>query len=164
MVTNIKLSKVVISDVLILAFVYLIPTFSHLLAFPLYLLDPMRIMVLGNVIFLADKRNAYFLALSLPLFSYFIGGHPIIIKSLLIVMELIANIAILSWLESKLGKNFFSIFSSIVVSKCLYYALKYLLITIGLLDATIVATDFKWQLIVAALISITYLYTRRMLV
>lgn len=55
---NVVLSKeldkkptiVVFSDVALLAIVYYLPTISHLLAFPLYLLDPMRIVIFASII------------------------------------------------------------------------------------------------------------------
>lgn len=161
MVTNIKLQRIVLSDIFIFCLIYFIPTFSHMIAFPIYQLDPMRIAVLGSLIFLASKKNAYLLALTLPLFSYFVGGHPVILKSVLITTELIVNLIVLSRLELKLGYNFWTILSSIIVSKIMYYGLKYISISMGLLDTSLFDTKIVLQLSVAVLISLTYTYMRR---
>ena len=161
MVADIKLQRLVLSDILIFGLIYMVPTFSHLLAFPLYLLDPMRLAVLGSVIFHVDKRNAYLLALTLPIFSFFIGGHPVFFKSAIIAIELISNVAILSLLERKFGFGFMAIFTSIISSKILYYGLKYVAITVGVLETTLVDTGLVIQIAVALFISLLYTYMRR---
>ena len=161
MVANIKLQRIFLSDVLIFGLIYLIPTISHLLAFPLYLLDPMRLAILGSAFFMSEKWNAYLLALTLPLFSYFVGGHPVVWKSIIIGVELTANLIILSVLEREIGQTFVTILLSIVVSKVEYYALKYGLITLGLLERELLATELVWQISVALLISAVYVFVRR---
>jgi len=75
-------------DFIALAIIYFIPTLTHLFSFPLYYIEPMRIMVILAIAH-TTKRNAYLLALTLPLFSLLVSGHPILYKSLLMSVELV---------------------------------------------------------------------------
>ena len=143
-------------DIVILTIIYFVPTISHLLSFPLYLLDPMRVSVLGSLLFLRDKRNAFILAASLPLFSYFVGGHPVLLKSVLISMELIVNVRILIYLKDKIKNIFAVVMLSILSSKLMYYFVKYMLISIGLLNMEMLTTPLLIQVSVAIFISIIY--------
>lgn len=158
---SIQLGKMAFWDIIILGAIYLLPTFSHFLSFPLYLLDPMRIAVLGSFLFLRDQKNAYFLALTLSLFSCIVGGHPAFLKSLLISFELFMNVFILVGLTKRYRISFIYVFLSIVVSKLLYYAVKYAVIATGLLEGQIVATSLWLQLLVAIIISLTFVVIDR---
>ena len=160
MIANIRLQRIVMSDILIFGLIYLIPTISHLLDFPLYLLDPMRLAVLGSAVFV-DKRNAFLLAFTLPLFSCFVGGHPVALKGIIIGIELMTNLAILSILEEKIGTTFWTVLLSIAVSKVIYYSLKFGLISMGLFNGRLLATDIIWQIGVAMIISFVYVYINR---
>lgn len=81
----------IIIDVLGLTFVYFVPTLSHLVGLPIYLIEPMRIMVVLAMAH-TNRTNAYILALTLPVFSYAISMHPVFAKSLLITAELLLNV------------------------------------------------------------------------
>ena len=157
---NISLSyqftRLISWDIVILTIIYFIPTISHLLSFPLYLLDPMRFAVLGSLMFLRDKKNAFILAASLPLFSYFVGGHPILLKSVLISTELIVNVTILLYFIDKEKNIFIAVLLSILLSKLFYYFGKYMLIMTGLLNMEMLTTPLLIQVGVAIFISITY--------
>ena len=148
--------KILLTDVVIFLIIYMIPTLSHLLSFPLYHLDPMRIAVLGSVIFLSDKKNGYVLALTLPIFSCLVGGHPIILKSALIAIELTLNLVFLFGLEHKFKLRAFNVFLSIMLSKCVYYILKFAAISSGLLHGDLFATNIALQIVVAVVISVLY--------
>ncbi len=63
-----------ILDAAALAFIYLVPTFSHLLSLPVYFIEPMRLMLILAMVH-TDKRNAYILALTMPLFSFIISAQ-----------------------------------------------------------------------------------------
>jgi hypothetical protein len=155
--------RFIIVDISILALVYILPTFSHIVGFPLYLLDPMRLAVLSSLFLLKDKNNAYILALTIPLFSFFVSGHPIFWKSILISIELIANVFFFMFLKNKIKSCFFSMFISIFFSKIVYYILKYGFVTIGLLNIEIISTSLLLQLFIALFISIlfTLFYKRK---
>ncbi|NLF44224.1 MAG: hypothetical protein GX587_16145 [Bacteroidales bacterium] len=67
--------------------IYLIPTLSHLSGIKLYLIEPMRLMVILAIAH-SNKKNALLLAITLPIFSYAISMHPLVFKSLIICIEL----------------------------------------------------------------------------
>jgi len=72
--------KTYIIDFSLLIFIYFIPAISHLLAFPVYYFDPMRIALVVALIH-TSKKNSFIIALTLPLFSFIISSHPQFIKS-----------------------------------------------------------------------------------
>lgn len=151
-----KSIRIIVLDIILLSFIYFLPTFSHLIGFPLYLLDPMRIVVLGSLLLLGNKKNAYILALTIPLFSFMFSGHPIFPKNILISIELITNIFVFFSLRSKINNTFISIFFSIVISKLIYYGLKYLFVIFGILEMEVISTSLIIQLLVALSISILF--------
>jgi len=81
--------RAILFDVFALAFIYFIPTLSHMLSIKLYMLEPMRIMVILAMMH-TRRENAYILAFTLPLFSFLISAHPVLVKSALIAIELAA--------------------------------------------------------------------------
>src|SRR5210317_2110546 len=116
-------------DILALAFIYFLPEISGYINFPLYLVDPMRMMIILTLAH-TNKINSYFLALLLPLFSFYIGGHPYFLKTAIILLELLLNIYLFYILISKIKSYFFSMLISIIVCKAFYYGLKFLLINL----------------------------------
>lgn len=152
-VTNINILLV---DISIFLFIYLVPTISHMTMFPLYILDPMRWCVLGSLLILNNKRNAYILALTLPVFSFLVASHPILYKNVIISIELLFNILVFFYLSRYLKQIFWSMAISIVLSKILYYIMKYGLIITGLLEVEIFDTPISVQLGVCIVISVLF--------
>ena len=150
------ITKNVLFDILGLAFIYFVPTLSHLLSVPLYLVEPMRIMMILAIAH-TNKRNAYLIALTLPLFSFLVSAHPHIIKTLLITIELVANVWLFYFLSSRWKNYFGAMLSSIVLSKALYYLMKYGLISFAFLDSSLVSTPIYLQIITTFIFS-TYLF------
>lgn len=153
-------AKAAILDFLILTALYLLPTISHLLAFPVYLFEPMRI---GIVLVLAytSRRNAYILALTLPVFSYIVAAHPVFVKALLIGVEMTLNIWVFYALTKRINNTFAAMAISILASKIVYYAAKYVLISTGLLVSELVSTPFIYQAAVMLILSLwIYLVAR----
>lgn len=136
-----------------LAFIYFVPALSHLLDIPLYLFEPMRIMLFLALAF-SSKNNSYVIALSLPLFSFLISAHPSVIKSIMITIELCLNVFLFYWLVEKFSNQFWPAFISIVLSKILYYLLKFVLISFVLLDGNLISTPVYIQIIVSIVLSI----------
>ena len=89
--TNVKTYLI---DFSLLLFIYFLPAISHLFAFPVYYLDPMRIALVVALIH-TSKKNSFLIALTLPLFSFLISSHPQLIKSFLLSAELIINLSFL---------------------------------------------------------------------
>ena len=79
--------KTIVFDLMALLCIYLVPAVSHLFSFPVYYLEPMRIMLILAIAH-TTRKNAYLIALTLPLFSLLISAHPSLIKTSLITGEL----------------------------------------------------------------------------
>lgn len=170
-----------LTDAVALLFVYLVPTLSHLTSLPFYMIDPMRVAVLGALLVSKDWKNGLVLALSLPLFSFAVSGHPVFPKCLLIAAELSVNVLLFVWLSrifvrSASPSSFASspengsaakapgsaavvgvaAFVSILLSKALYYGLKALVLSAGLMQTELISTALMVQLAVALLISLGF--------
>jgi hypothetical protein len=124
---KISLYYEILWDIFFLLTFSLLTVYSHLLPVPLFILEPMRVIVLFSVLF-TRKSNSYILALLLPLISYSISQHPPLIKSLLIVFELNVNILILHYLNLRMKNVFIVLISSIILSKLIYYISKFIVI------------------------------------
>lgn len=143
-----------IFDILALAFIYFVPTISHMLSFPLYLIEPMRIALILALVH-TTKRNAYIVALTLPIFSYLVSAHPVFYKMLLISGELVLNVWLFYFILSKTKSAFASILSSIVLSKAAYYLVKFIAIALILnTDVKFIATPIYIQVATTAAFSI----------
>ena len=153
---RVTVSKSLIIDIIGLAFIYFIPPFSHLLSFPRYLMEPMRVMLIIAIAH-TTKRNAFIIAFTLPLFSFLMSAHPVMYKSLLITFELVLNTWLFYFLSKRLKNYFAAMVTSIILSKVVYYAIKYLLISGSLLDSDLISTPIYLQVIVMLLFS-GYLY------
>ncbi len=140
--------------------VYLVPTLSHLFAFPLYYLEPMRIIVILALLH-SRKWNAYILALTLPMFSFLVAGHPVFIKMLLISAELFVNVLLFDLAVEKKLNGFVAVFLSILFAKMVYYALKFLLISAGLFNTLLIATPLLFQAALTILLTIYAYYVYR---
>lgn len=143
----------VLIDLGALAFIYLVPTISHLLQFPVYLIEPMRLMLIFSLVH-TNKTNSYLIAMTMPLFSYFISGHPIFAKTLLIAFELMLNVYLFYWLSNKFKKVFPSILASIFISKLVYYLVKFGLISLLFIDSSLISTPIWIQLITMSVFSV----------
>jgi len=148
--------KSVLIDFSALAFIYLVPTLSHLLNIPLYFIEPMRLMLVFSLVH-TTKRNAYLIALSLPLFSFLISSHPVFAKMILISFELSLNVYLFYLLKDRLQKVFPAILLSIIASKVIYYGIKYVLIYMAVLNTGLISTPIYIQVITTLSFSI-YLY------
>lgn len=136
-------------DILAIAFIYYVPALSHVVAMPFYLFEPFRLVVLTSLIVLANSRNAFFLALTLPVFSFFVSGHPLFAKMILISGELFLNIVLYNLFSKHISTPYCTLFLSIALSKAVYYLLKFAFISMGILPTTLVSNSLFAQLIVA---------------
>lgn len=143
-------------DVLVLGFLYYLPAISHLLIFPLYLIEPMRIMLILSIAH-TSKRNTYFIALSLPLFSLMVSTHPSFYKMLLITTELVINASVFYVLIGRINNSFVSMILSISISKAFYYTSKFLLIKLSLLNTLLLSTPVFLQIVIGVILS-AYIY------
>jgi len=144
--------RAILFDILAIGFIYMVPTISHLLSIKLYLLEPMRIMIILAMVH-TRRENPYILALTLPFFSYMISGHPLLVKSGLIAIELAAMVFVFFTL-SRYIHRFAAIFASIWISKLLYYGLKYIAVITILPEEPLVGTPLMLQLATSVAFSI----------
>ena len=117
----------------------MVPTASHLLAWPLYQLNPMLLMLLAAVLLVHDRRNAYLMALLLPMVSMLAVGMPTPLKALCMSAEF-ATVVFLSGRMQRWNSRFLSSFGAMVLAvvggKCVYYLLKALIISPAVLVTT----------------------------
>jgi hypothetical protein len=78
--------NILLIDVALLVALYLVPSLAHLTALPLYMLEPMRVALCVSLLF-TNRTNAYFIALTIPLASAMITGHPPPLKAALMGIE-----------------------------------------------------------------------------
>ncbi len=136
-----------------LAIVYFMPALVHLLQWPVYYLEPMRIVVILALVH-SSRGNALTLALTLPLFSYFISAHPVLLKAVLISGELAINVLIFDLLRRKLKSQGLAIFTAILGSKLLYYFAKFVFIKSALISSGLISTPVFWQLITTTIFAV----------
>lgn len=141
-----------IFDSVAVLLVFFIPPLVHLLKFPVYLFDPMKIIVALALVH-TTRKNTYILALTLPLVSFILSDHPLLLKAFLISVELIALVWIFYIFKNKTLNSFFAMFLAIIISKMFYYTLKLILIKTGFLDMDLFSTPFIYQAAVCLILS-----------
>lgn len=151
-----KFSRLLILDLLAVGFVMITPAISHMLPFPLYYLDPMRLILFGIYFGNRNYKNVYLLALGLPIFSMLYSGHPIFYKAILISCELFINILFLHFLSRKGLNIFLAVFLSILISKVVYYLFKFFFIKLSLISGELFSTNLIIQLVIALGLSIVF--------
>jgi len=155
-------SKSILFDIIAITSIYFLPIISHDLSIPLYYLEPMRIALLLSIIY-TNKMNTYIIGISLPIFSFIVSAHPVLIKSLLISTELLLNILIFFELKKYVKNVGIAIGLSIGLSKLFYYLIKYLLISSSFLSMGLISTPIYLQITLVVLFSaiFNWLYLKR---
>jgi len=143
-------------DISALAFIYFVPAISHLTGLPLYFTEPMRLMLVLALVH-TSKRNAYILALTMPLFSFAVSGHPELPKMLLIAFELSLSVFLFCLLVKKMKYPFLAIFMSIIASKAAYYIIKFALLRLAVISTELFTTPVYIQIFMTLVFSL-YLY------
>ena len=133
-------------DVALVGAACLIPTVSHLLAVPLYMLNPMLALLLAGLLLGRDWRNALLLAVLMPLASSLIAGMPASPKMVCMMAEL-ATVATLFGVLSRRWAVLPAVLTAVLVGKVVYYALKAVVIA----PAVLVGTAWWLQLGAVAL-------------
>lgn len=169
--TTLVISKrTLLADAGLMALVCLVPTFSHLLSFPLYHLDPMRMMLFAAMLLAAKNgkegllQNGLLFAIAMPLVACAFAGMPSLLKALIIVAELVTNVVLFCSL-SKAGSKastFVALLLSTLLAKGLYYGLKAAAISAGLLTGSVLGTTLLLQAAVVVTLAalFTIIYTR----
>lgn len=141
---NIKSNKIVclaLTDVALVGAACLIPTVSHLLTVPLYMLNPMLALLLAGLLLGRDWRNALLLAVLMPLVSCLVVGMPAAPKMVCMMAEL-ATVATLFGVLSRRWTVLPSVMAAVLAGKVVYYLLKALVMA----PAVLVGTAWWMQL------------------
>jgi len=133
-IISLPLKRDIIFDSAALVFIGLAPAFAHFASLPLYMIEPMRLILVLALVH-TNRMNAWILAAVLPLFSYLVSGHPEPLKMLIITAELLANTGLFLMLIRKGAYPFVAMVLSITLSKVFCYSLYMLL--------------FPWNFVVA---------------
>lgn len=128
-------------DGALLALACLIPAASHALALPLYMLNPMLVLLLAGVLLHRDWRHALVLAVLLPVVSCLVVGMPTAAKAVCMVAELATVAVMFGWLQRK-WVVWPAVMTAIVAGKVVYYLLK----AVVLAPAVLVGTEWWIQL------------------
>jgi len=145
--------KVAFVDLGVLAALYLLPAITHLLPVPVYLIDPMRLLLFLTLT-TTTRSNAIILAGSMPLLATLFSGHPIFPKNIIIAAELIINVAVFYLLINRTRSILFAGVSAILVSKVSYYLIKFGFLSFGLLEGQLVTTPILYQAVPVILLPV----------
>jgi hypothetical protein len=141
--------NVILIDVVLLTALYLLPSFSHLTALPLYKLEPMRIALIVALLF-TNRANAYLIAFTIPLASAWITGHPPPLKAVLMGIEFTILVATYAHLVRKDRiPAFVALAAGILLGKAVYYSMKFVALGAGWLGGSLVTTPVQTQLTLA---------------
>ena len=136
----------IVFDLLALLFIYFVPAISHMLKLPVYFVEPMRLALVIALLY-TTKRNAFIIALTLPVFSFLVSAHPIVPKMLLIAAELSLNVFLFYFILKKYKSAPLAIFSSIILSKAFYYLVKFALVNSAIMATGLVGIPIYVQVI-----------------
>ena len=128
-------------DGVLVAMACLIPAASHMVALPLYMLNPMLALLLAGMLIGRDWRNSLVLAVLMPLVSCLLTGMPAADKMVCMMAELATVAGMYAWLQRHWAV-LPAVLMSIVAAKVVYYALKAVVVA----PAMLVGTDWKVQL------------------
>lgn len=128
-------------DAALLTLACMIPAESHVLAWPLYMLNPMLALLLAGMLVGKDWRNALVLSVLLPLVSSLLTGMPAAPKMVCMMAELATVAALFGWL-AKRWAVLPAVLTAIVAGKAVYYGLK----AVVMAPAVLVGTAWWMQL------------------
>lgn len=144
--TTKPLVNLAILDTALLAVACLVPAASHLLAVPLYMLNPMLAVLLVGMLIGRDWRNSLVLALLLPLVSYLVVGMPTAPKMLCMMAEMVTLVSLFTVLVKRWAV-LPAVLAAVMAGKVVYYLLKMVVMA----PVMIISTDWKVQVAVVLL-------------
>ena len=150
------LVRTIAVDSLLVLTICAIPAVSHLLAFPLYKLNPMLIALTVGMAMVADRRNAFLLAVLMPLTSMLFTGMPVIANAVCMIPELMAVVAVYHVTEKHLPK-FVAFVAAAIAGKVVFYSLRALLFA----PAALIGTNLLVQLAVIVAAALVFVGIKR---
>lgn len=157
--TNVKsISRTVLVDAALLTVACLIPSLSHLLAFPLYKLNPMLLVMMGGMLLVDSRWNAYLMALLVPWVTCLAVGMPSVSGALCMTLEFAMVVTVVTLLAPHVGRRFWGLLAlalgAILAGKVVYYTAKWLLINPDQLVTTSPAVQAVSVLAIAVLFAL----------
>ena len=141
--------SILLIDVVLLVALYLVPALSHATALPVYLLEPMRVALIVALLF-TNRANTYFIAVTIPLASVLVTGHPEPLKALLMCIEFSILVAAYGLLAQRFRiPAFAALAAAILCGKLVYYMMKAGALSAGWLSGSLVSTPVKFQVALA---------------
>ena len=154
--------NVLLIDALLLAALYLLPAVSHAIALPLYKFEPMRVALIVALLF-TNRANTYLIALTIPLTSCLVTGHPEPVKAVLMGIEYSILVAVFSHLARiRVAPVFVALTAAILSGKAVYYTMKLVALNTGLLAGDLVSTPLQTQLLLAVVTAAVFTFIERM--
>ncbi len=136
-----------------IAVILLAPALAHLLSFPVFYLEPMRIMLVLALVH-TNRKNAYALAVALPIISFVVSGHPVFFKAGLMSAEFALNVFLFFELSKRFKNVFGAVFFSIILSKIGYYIVKVFMLNYALFSSPLISIPVWIQLVTASLFAL----------
>lgn len=158
---TISRKRLLLLDAALIAAACLVPAFSHLTALPLYQLNPMLLLLLVGMTVVDDRRNAYLLALLLPVVSMLAVGMPAPAKALCMAVEY-GTVVLVYGLLSKRGHldRMTAILLAMLAGKVCFYILKSVVIAPAVLIGTSVWLQLVNVLLLAALFGVMNVFKK----
>lgn len=149
-------------DIMAFALITFLPAISHMLTVPLYLFEPMSILLILSIVH-TSKKNSFIIAVALPIISYLLSSHPAFYKVILIASELALTVSLFSYINQRIKNMFVVTVVTILISKVYYYIGKFLLIKLTLIEGELVSTPLYIQGIVILILSgyVYFIFNRR---
>ncbi len=141
-----RVGGLLLLDAVMVGAACMVPAVSHVVALPLYMLNPMLALLLAGMLVGKDWRNGLLLALLMPVVSCLVTGMPAPAKMVCMVAEL-ATVAALFGVLSRRWKALPAVLTAIVAGKVVYYGMKVVIVA----PAVLVGTDMWLQLAVVIL-------------
>jgi len=138
----------IILDITALLFIFFVPALSHMFSVPVYFIEPMR-LVLILMLLHTTKRNAYIIALTLPVFSFLVSAHPVLPIMILMTAELVLNVFLFYLFSNKFKSVPGAILSSIIGSKAFYYLVQFGLLNTAIISSGLADIPIYMQIIMA---------------
>jgi len=153
---KVDIVRIVFIDTILVSFVLIMPIVVHTLGISARFIEPMRLSLFTSVLLVSDRKNAYVLAIILPILSMCVIGMPVWYKAVLMSVELCANVFLYYRMCRWRVNTFLAVLISIIASKALYYFLKYILIKMAFFPQGALIGNVVPQLIVTLSIAVFF--------
>ncbi len=150
-------------DAAIVTVALMLPAAAHAIGVGTRFLEPMRMALLAVVLLVPQRKNAYLVALALPWISCAFTGMPVVWMAAMMSAELTLNAFVLyKLLDLKVFPGL-AVLVSILTSKAMYYAMKWLLIQTALIPQTPVVGNMAAMVIATALLSVLFVFGSKLI-